>query len=116
MSYEDARRHLDPLRDFFEARDKFTISDSFVSSTSSEPSFILTAQVEFIGAYLRDELIVAMFRFDDTGVDMMHIDNAYEAIRKRIKKMVASTFPQLPKDDLAVHVMTNTGNVCDFEF
>lgn len=116
MTYEEVRLHLEPVRELFEAKRSLLIQDSYSSTTPGQPSFILSTKAEFLGAYLRDDKLVVMFRFEDKGIDPMHIDFVYETVRKRVKSIVHHTFPGLPKDALAVHVMDTSGNIGDFEF
>ena len=39
---------------------------------------MIRTNVEFVGAYLRDELMVVMFKFDDKMIDDFYIDYAYD--------------------------------------
>ena len=116
MGYEDARRHLDPVRDYFEKRKITKIATAYSSKTEGEGSAIIKTDAEFIGAYLRDDKLVVMFRFDDKTVDIFHIDLVYEAIRLRMKQILSNVFPGLSLKDVAVHIMDTSGNVGDFEF
>jgi hypothetical protein len=116
MTYEEARRHLDPVRDYFEARGHLRISTAYHGKKHGESSAVINTDAEFIGAYLRDDKLVVMFKFDDSTVDPFHIDLAYEAIRQRIKGILPNIFPGLALKDIAVHVMDTTGNLGDFEY
>ena len=116
MGHENARRHLDPVRDYFEGRKDLRIETAYYGKEHGESSAMINTNAEFMGAYLRDDKLVVMFKFDDTKVDPFHIDLAYEAIRQRIKQLIPNIFPELALDDLAVHVMDTSGNVGDFEF
>jgi len=116
MGYEDARRHLEPVRNHFEKNKILRISTSYVSRRKGEPSAIISVDTEFIGAYLRDAKLVVMMKFDDTKVDSLHIDIAYDAIRERTKKVLQNTFPGLKETDLAIYVVDCSGNLADVEF
>jgi len=116
MGHENARIHLDPVRDYFEGRKALRIETAYYGKEQGESSAMINTDAEFLGAYLRDDKLVVMFKFDDTTVDPFHIDLAYEAIRQRIKQLIPNIFPGLCLDDLAVHVMDTSGNVGDFEY
>jgi len=116
MGYEDARKHLEPVREHFEKHKIIKISASYISTRKGEPSAIFNVDTEFIGAYLRDDKLVVMVKFDDTKVDSTYIDVAYEAIRQRIKKILLNNFKGLQGTDLAVHVVDSSGNLVDLDF
>jgi hypothetical protein len=116
MGYEDARRHLEPVRDHFEKNKILRISTSYVSTRKGEPSAIISLDTEFVGAYLLNDKLVVMMKFDDLKVDSLHVDIAYDAIRERTKKVLHNTFPGLEETDLAIHVVDCSGSLADMEF
>lgn len=115
MGYDETRRHLDPVREFFEKTKVLKISTSYVSQRKGEPSAMINVDAEFIGAYLRDDKLVVMMKFDDKKVDPFHVDIAYDAIRKRTKQIILRNFTGLTENELAVHVIDSTGNLADLE-
>jgi len=76
---------------------------------------MINVDAEFIGAYLRDDKLIVMMKFDDTKVNDFHIEIAYEAIRKRTKKVITSNFPKLEAKDIGIHVVDCSGNLADLE-
>lgn len=115
MTYENVRRHLDPVRDYFERYKSLEISTPYTGKTETGRPVMIRTNVEFIGAYLRDELMVVMFRFDDKMIDDFYIDYAYDAIRDRMKSLMTRVFPGLSKEEISVYVVDTSGSLCDFD-
>jgi len=116
VSYDEARRHLDPVREHLERVKVLHISTAYMSQRAGEPSVIFNLDAEFIGAYLRDDKLVVMMKFDDTKVDYMHLDVAYEGIRARTKKILINNFPGLREQDLSIYVVEGSGKIADVDW
>jgi hypothetical protein len=116
MSYDEARRHLDPVREHLERLKVLHISTAYMSQRKGEPSAIFNLDVEYIGAYLRDDKLVVMMKFDDTKVNSLHLDVAYEGIRERTKKILINTFPGLRDQDLSIYVVDAGGAIADVDW
>jgi len=116
MGYEDARRHLEPVRDHFEKNKILRVESSYISKSKGEPTAMINVDAEYIGTYLRDNKLIIMMRFDDRKVPWEHIDIAYDVIRERTKKVLVNHFPGLTEKDLGVYVMDSSGELVDVEF
>ena len=116
MGYEMAQRHLEPVRAHLEKLKVLHISTAYMSQNEREPSVIFNLDAEYIGAYLRDDKLVIMMKFDDKKVDYMHLDVAYEGIRERTKKILIHHFPELTPEDLSIYVVESSGNIADVDW
>ena len=103
----------DPVRDFMEAHKWLEVA--FVPPGGATAG-VQKIRCEYLGAYLRDEFIVVMVRFDDSTLEPVHLDSAYEAVRARYKDMFSKVFRDLEPGDLAMYVIDTSGNIGDFEF
>jgi hypothetical protein len=112
--YEKVRRHLDPVREYLEKNSE--LEAAFVPKHGHASGQLQKVGTQFMGAYLRDDLIVIMVKFDDKTVDSMYLDDAYEAIRLRYKNMLSKVFMKLEEKDMAIHVIDTSGNIGDIEF
>ena len=115
MVHENAQRHLTPVRDHLESIKKIRVSQSYISQKKGEPTALINVDAEFIGAYLLDDKLIVMMKFDDTTVNPFHVDVAYDAIRKRTKTVLRTHFPTLLECELGVHVVDCSGNLVDLD-
>jgi hypothetical protein len=116
VSYDECRRHLDPVRAHLETLKVLHISTAYMSTRKGEPSAIFNLDAEYLGAYLRDDKLVVMMKFDDKKIDYTYLDVAYYGIRERTKKILVNTFPGLSEKDLAIYVIDSSGDLVDIEF
>ncbi len=116
MTADEARRHLDPVRAHLERLKVLHISTAHMSLRKGEPTAIINLDAEYIGAYLLNDKLVVMMKFDDKKVSYEYIDIVYDGIRERMKKILVNTFPGLKETDLSISVVESSGDLVDLEW
>jgi len=116
MPADEARRHLDPVRAHLERLKILHISTAFMSRKEGEPTTLINLDAEYLGAYLLNDKLVVMVKFDDKKVSYEHIDIVYDGIRERMKKILTNIFPGLKETDLSINVVESSGDLVDLEW